>query len=236
MFYLDDNEINDILTMVGRNITQVYNLSDGFTGKLSGMTKSGLYGNGVEVINSQMDCVREGLESFRRITNESVSNIMNYEIELSKKAENIYIPTGFDSVDSSILESFNEYSYSKNDGRSVTETNASKEQNYDGAYANVAAKDLDELKVSDTTEKTMSDYTHINEKENITKLKEEELEENILDDYKETDKNILRNANKGKINIEDIKLLDEYQLNEAKMYAQPKNDIDLEDIDFGEEL
>ncbi|MBR1385953.1 MAG: hypothetical protein IJ568_03890 [Bacilli bacterium] len=236
MFYLDDNEINDILTMIGRNIGQVYDLSDGFTERLNGITKSGLYGNGVEVINTQIDSVREGLEAFRKITNESIANIANYELDLSKKAENIYIPSGFDSWDSSILETFNEFSYNKSDGRSVTETNASRQSIYDGEYKNVDAKTISKLKVNATTTKEISDYTNIKEKESITKLKEEKLKENILNDYKETNKKILRNTNKGNTDINNINLIDEININESKIYAPPKNDIDLEDIDFGEEL
>ena len=67
MFYFDEAEINDILMSINNNIGQTYTLSDDFNGNINRMTTSGLYGNGVDVVASQVNCVKEGLESLKQL-------------------------------------------------------------------------------------------------------------------------------------------------------------------------
>ena len=68
MFYYDENKMNDILSLVNKNLMQMSSMEDGYLDNMKPITRSGIYGNGIEMIDSQIVSIKDGLNDLKSIT------------------------------------------------------------------------------------------------------------------------------------------------------------------------
>ena len=54
MFSYNDNLMNDMISSINDNIIEMENMEDGYTNKMGSISSSGLYGNGIELVDSQI--------------------------------------------------------------------------------------------------------------------------------------------------------------------------------------
>lgn len=185
MFYLDENVMNDIMGLIDKNIYQVDNMSNGFLGKMTPLTNSGMYGNGTDVIDSQIKSIRDGYINFKTATKSNFDSIISLENRMTKLASEIPLPSNFVAEDTGLSLSVNTTNITKLDGRSVNEG------------------------IKETKEEKMTENYNMFE-EKLFKLKNLDLEENELKEYKETEKDDLDKI-KNDNNILDSEL-DEYSM------------------------
>ena len=208
MFYLDDNVINDIISQMNRNIYQVENMSDGYLGKMAPLINSGMYGNGVETINSQMLAIKEGYTHFRNITQNNLNSIVNMENKMTQMARDIPLPMNFDASDTSLGITINNSILEKHDGLSVNAGVDTVTKNEMTDFYDVENEKLFKLKNLDLTENILKEYKET-EKDDIYNINNEnETKEEKLDHYKQTEKENIYNINNG--NMTDIERLNDY--------------------------
>lgn len=208
MFYLDDNVINDIISQMNRNIYQVENMSDGYLGKMAPLINSGMYGNGVETINSQMLAIKEGYTHFRNITQNNLNSIVNMENKMTQMARDIPLPVNFDASDTSLGITINNSILEKHDGLSVNAGVDTVTKNEMTDFYDVENEKLFKLKNLDLTENILKEYKET-EKDDIYNINNEnETKEEKIDDYKQTKKENIYNINNG--NMTDIERLNDY--------------------------
>lgn len=208
MFYLDDNVINDIISQMNRNIYQVENMSDGYLGKMAPLINSGMYGNGAETINSQMLAIKEGYTHFRNITQNNLNSIVNMENKMTQMARDIPLPVNFDASDTSLGITINNSILEKHDGLSVNAGVDTVTKNEMTDFYDVENEKLFKLKNLDLTENILKEYKET-EKDDIYNINNEnETKEEKLDDYKQTEKENIYNINNG--NMTDIERLNDY--------------------------
>ena len=205
MFYLDDNVMNDILSLINKNIYQVENMSEGYLAKMAPISRSGMYGNGVETVNSQINAIKDGYVNFKNATVSNFNNIVEIENNLTTMASEIYIPSDFEVVDSSNIVSVSNSILYKEDGRSVNEgIDSIEEKEYDSSSI-IENQKLFKLKNIDLNVDSLDEYEKTRHDEINSIKNDNEIEVNSLEDYKETMKNNLENVNNySNLNVTDL--------------------------------
>ena len=219
MFYYDESKMSDMLSSVNKNIQDMCNMEDGYLNKMDSISNSGLYGNGIEMIDSQIVSVKDSLTDFREITRSNMNYVAELERKLVTDTDDISLPTNFDADDVGVNVDVNNIFLNKIDGRSVNEGIMSTENSMEDKY-DVSNENLFKLHEEKVTDIDLDEYERIKEEE-LSKLKEEELVNNELNEYEETktvnlnDSNNYREAHESSfednydIEKEDLNNIDE---------------------------
>ncbi|MBR1386775.1 MAG: hypothetical protein IJ568_08100 [Bacilli bacterium] len=193
MFYYDEDRMTDMLSVISKNIREMSEMEDGYLDKMTSFTESGLYGNGIQMIDSQIVSIKDGLTDFKNITKNNMTAFTFLERKLSSETDNISLPHDFDAEDVGFDISVNNTYLTKIDGRSVNEGVLNNDARYvDEHQDNI--QNLFKLHKEEITDKNLDEYHDIKDND-LFKLHEEELTDNMLDDYKETNEVGLYNAN-----------------------------------------
>ena len=222
MFYYDENKMSDMLSSINKNIIDMCSMEDGYLNKMDSISNSGLYGNGIEMIDSQIVSVKDSLTDFREITRSNMGYIFELERKLVNDTDNISMPTNFDANDVGLDVDVNNIFLNKIDGRSVNEGILGLQTNMEDKY-DVNNENLFKLNKEEISDIDLDEYEK--EKEvDLSKLKEEELVDNKLDDYEETRGLNLHNNNNYR-NVYNSQYEDNYDIEKE----------DLDNINEGDE-
>ena len=217
MFYYNENALSDMLSDVDKNINQMCDMENGYLNKMEPISKSGLYGNGVEMIDSQIVSIKDGLTDFRNITNNNKNAIKETENRLKAEVSKIKLPENFDPSDVGIIVEASNFSLNKNNGKLINSSNVSNKVAIDD-YENINidvikkfAKDalekinfdeylktkeinIENIKNNTTNKVQINDYNET-EKTDLNVIKKTDLNKNVLDEYKETQKTKIASVN-----------------------------------------
>ena len=222
MFYYNENALSDMLSDVDKNINQMFDMENGYLNKMESISKSGLYGNGIEMIDSQIVSIKDGLTDFRNITNNNKNAIKETENRLKIEVSKIKLPENFDPSDVGIIVEASNFSLNKNNGKLINSDNVSNKVTIDD-YKNINideikkfAKDaLDKINLDEylktkeinieninnnTTNKVQIDDYNETEKTDLNVIKKTDLSKNVLDEYKETQKTRIASVNNNENN------------------------------------
>lgn len=216
MFYYDENKMNDMLSLVNKNLMQMRNMEDGYLDNMKPISRSGIYGNGIEMIDSQIVSIKDGLTDFKNITSNNSNAFLELEKRLKLEVEDIPLPKDFDASDTGLGVSTDSVKLSKNDGNKINSNNNTNKQELDNNYSN-NTKNISKLKKEELDTKELVDYTKANI-EVLNKLKTEKLvQTNFDDDFK--------------IKMKELASLNLEQLSDAELedYLKTKK-ISLQDI------
>ncbi len=228
MFYYDENKMNDILSLVNKNIMQMSSMEDGYLDNMKPITRSGIYGNGIEMIDSQIVSIKDGLNDFKSITTNNSNALQELEKRLVIEVEDIPLPKDFDADDTGLETNVEKVSLSKRDGKHITSENSTDEESYNDKY-NVDNKKISKLKVESLDDKELGDYLKTNI-EVLKKLRKEELKDITFDD-----KYNIKNEKLSKLNyneLQDAKIDDNFRVKMeklSKLNYEELNDRELED-------
>ena len=249
MLNYDENALNEMLNMVSDNIGNMMNMEDGYLDKMGSISKSGLYGNGVEMIDSQIVSIKDGLNDFKSITNTNARAIEELEKRLKQEVSNIELPKDFDASDVGVKTNTDCVDLSKNDGLSVNPSvlggTISMEDKYDTELENMY-----NLTKGDTDKSELKDYekTITNELENIDNgvvneselvdLKEgqekvleevesKDTEEQVLEDYEKTNKVMLDEVEENDF-TNALEFVDNYDIEKQELEEEPRGDLDVD--------
>ncbi len=203
MFYYDENKMDDILSLVNKNIMQMSNMENGYLDNMKPITRSGIYGNGIEMIDSQIVSIKDGLTDFKNITSNNRNALVELEKRLVLEVEDIPLPKDFNADDTGLLIDIDNASLSKKDGKKVNNNITSE----------VSLKD-----------------SYSSKKEKISKLKNQELEEEEFGDYLKTNIEVLKKLKKQELT--DITIDDNYKIKMeklSKLNYEELSDEELED-------
>lgn len=222
MFYYNENALSDMLSDVDKNINQMFDMENGYLNKMESISKSGMYGNGIEMIDSQIVSIKDGLTDFRNITNNNKNAIKETENRLKIEVSKIKLPENFDPSDVGIIVEASNFSLNKNNGKLINSDNVSNKVTIDD-YKNINideikkfAKDaLDKINLDEylktkeinieninnnTTNKVQIDDYNETEKTDLNVIKKTDLSKNVLDEYKETQKTRIASVNNNENN------------------------------------
>lgn len=222
MFYYNENALSDMLSDVDKNINQMFDMENGYLNKMESISKSGMYGNGIEMIDSQIVSIKDGLTDFRNITNNNKNAIKETENRLKIEVSKIKLPENFDPSDVGIIVEASNFSLNKNNGKLINSDNVSNKVTIDD-YKNINideikkfAKDaLDKINLDEylktkeinieninnnTTNKVQIDDYNETEKTDLNVIKKTDLSKNVLDEYKETQKARIASVNNNENN------------------------------------
>ncbi len=222
MFYFDEGKMLDMVSLVEKNISEMSYMENGYLENMSPISDSGLYGNGIQMIDSQIVSIKDGLTDFRNITRNNMQAVSDLERHMTKEVDNISLPKDFDAEDVGVSVDISNTYLNKIDGRSVNEGISSSYVGLTDQY-DVNSKSLFELHKEELDGKKLDDYHDIDEKD-LDKLKEERLVNNELDDYKYTQEKNLRNAK----NYKDVyisSLDDDYDIEKEDLDEMTEGDV-----------
>ena len=211
MFYYNAENLSDMLSTITKNIDQMSNMEDGYLNKMESISKSGLYGNGIEMIDSQIVSIKDGLTDFKNLTNSNARAVEDTEKRLKNDVSKISLPKNFDADDVGIVVETSGLTLSKDNGLAVNANASVKEEKLEDNYdveslsiKNLVKDSLENSNLDDYIKSKQININNINEgsvntsemedlkesKEiNLNNIrKEKDLENNLLDDYKETEK------------------------------------------------
>ena len=83
MFHYNGSAMSDIISNINKNINQMCDMEKGYLNKMEPISKSGLYGNGIEMIDSQIVSIKDGLTDFKNIT-------INNKIAVEETENNLF--------------------------------------------------------------------------------------------------------------------------------------------------
>ncbi len=202
MFYYDENRMADMLSLVTKNIGEVHGMEEGYLENMEPISNTGVYGNGIQMIDSQIVAIKDGLTDFKNITAYNSNAIIEMEKRLKQEVENIVLPKDFDADDTGYSVVLDSTELSKDDGTSVDShnetTKAVLEDNYTEEKENMYS-----LKEEKTDTKELKDYHGIKE-ESLSKLKEEDLKQNKLEDNYKIDKKAIRRLKNKELELNDL--------------------------------
>lgn len=215
MFYYSDSSMSDMLSMVNKNINQMSNMENGYLDKMSSISDSGLYGNGIEMIDSQIVAIKDGLVDFKNITAYNSQAVEETERRLKSDIDKIALPKDFNADDVGINVQTSTLTLSKNDGEKINteaSSNVEMEDNFD-----VETEKLQELVKELLSEKDLDEYLK-SKQIDIENINEGEVNTSEADDIKETkDLNLVDTFNE---NADlDGKEFDEYEQTEEQMIS-----------------
>ena len=217
MFYFDENVMNEIVSMLEKNVYQVDDMNNGYMNKMHPISNSGLYGNGIETIDSQMISVKDGYVNFKNITSNNCNKIIELENKLTKEVDNIELPKDFDASDTGYDLIINNVNLTKNDGKQINEDNVTEKVNLTD-YFGENMTELSKLKDEELHDNNLSDYKKTKNID-LNSISSEETKQQQLDDFVITQKKNLKNINDGN-DTQNITYFDDYFVDQK----------DLEDI------
>ncbi len=205
MFYYDENRMTDMLSLVSKNIGEVSGMEDGYLNNMKPISESGIYGNGIEMIDSQIVAIKDGLTDFKNITTNNSNAIVELEKRLTKEVENIVLPKDFDADNTGFSITTEKIVLKKDNGNKINVNNETKERNIDDSYS-INKENIYLLKEEKQVENSLEDNYDISS-EHLSELKDTNLNEIALNDYVETKNNKLKNINKD-IEVDEKELED----------------------------
>ncbi len=205
MFYYDENRMTDMLSLVSKNIGEVSGMEDGYLNNMKPISESGIYGNGIEMIDSQIVAIKDGLTDFKNITTNNSNAIVELEKRLTKEVENIVLPKDFDADNTGFSITTEKIVLKKDNGNKINVNNETKERNIDDSYS-INKENIYLLKEEKQVENSLEDNYDISS-EHLSELKDTNLNEITLNDYVETKNNKLKNINKD-IEVDEKELED----------------------------
>ena len=106
-------------------------MEDGYLENMEPISNTGVYGNGVQMIDSQIVAIKDGLTDFKTITTNNSNAIIELEKRLTKEVENIVLPKDFDADDTGYTVELDSTELSKNDGTSIDSNNETVTYSFD---------------------------------------------------------------------------------------------------------
>lgn len=237
MFNYDENALNDMLSMVTENIGNMSNMEDGYLDNMSSISKSGSYGNGIEMIDSQIVSIKDGLTDFKNITNSNARAIEELEKRLKSEVEDIELPKDFDASDVGVNVQTSDITLSKNDGLSVNPSVLGGNSEYQDDY-DKDLKNIYDLSKSEVSESSLEDYekTITNELENVNVGV---VNESIMEDVKESkeiDLSKVKDGDTEEESLKDFKETKEVELTDELKEEDNVNSTELDDYAYTEKI
>lgn len=220
MFYFDENVMNDIMSLLNKNVYQVENMENGYLNKMSSISNSGLYGNGIETIDSQITAVKDGFTNFKNITTNNTNKMIELERKLIEEASDIPLPKDWDANDTGYKTTVKESNLSKIDGRSVNDGSGDTSERTMTDYYGNDMTNLDKLKNTELHEDKLKDYEKSKEI-GLVDVRSDETEEQHMEDFKETKHDDLTHITKDLNNVNP-------ELDDN--YAYTDKDVELDNI------
>ena len=231
MFYFDENVMNDIMSLLNKNTYQVENMENGYLNKMSSISNSGLYGNGIETIDSQITAVKDGFTNFKNITSNNCNKVLNLEQRLIEEAGDIPLPKNWDANDTGYSTDIKTVTLDKEDGRAVVEGVASTEQTMTDYYGDQMTN-IEKLKNTELHEDELQDYVKAKTVEGLEDITSEETQEQQMEDIKET-----KRSNLDFINSETDNTTREYDDNYVNVNRETQfEDISKDELDDDDEI
>ena len=246
MFSYNDNLMNDMISSINDNIIEMENMENGYTNKMGSISSSGLYGNGIELVDSQMLSIKNGLTDFKNTTVNNCREIEDLENKLTEDVESIELPKDFDATEVGISIDKEEVSLSKEDGDKVKTGYTDKEELEDNYFEeeenleDITTNEVERSELEDFKDRDYIDLNEINNNEveesnledykdtkyvDLNELNDNQLEENILEDYKETS-----NIDIDELNNNEVEKIIEKELEDFdKVSLKEINDLDIPD-------
>lgn len=198
MFYYNDVVMNDMISSVGKNIEEITNMEDGYTSKMKPVSNSGLYGNGIELINSQMISIKEGLNNFKNLTVNNCRAVEDMENKLTKEVDKIELPKDFDATDVGVSVKKEDINLFKENGNKIKLDETIKEE-FEDNY-NIAKETLEKFVNKALEDSELKDYTDTKTID-LNEIKDSEVKQSELEDYDEIDYDEINNEILNEINL-----------------------------------
>lgn len=258
MFYFDESAMNDMLSLVTKNIGEMHDMEDGYLENMEPISNSGVYGNGIQMIDSQIVSIKDGLTDFKNITSNNANAIIELEKRMTKEAKEIVLPKDFDAEMTGVLVTEDSVTLDKNDGKSINSNNttitSTLEDKYDvsektlsklkddeknvnelDSYQYTKGIDLEEMYTIDTEGQRLQDFYDINEAK-LERLENNYLEEQGLNEYYGVNKETLSKIKDNYLEEQELKEL--YNLTDVeiaelkkKLYEESLDEDNVGDID-----
>lgn len=233
MFYYNADNLSDMLSTITQNIDQMSNMEDGYLNKMSSISKSGLYGNGIEMIDSQIVSIKDGLTDFKNLTTNNAHAVEETEKRLKQDVSKIALPKNFDADDVGLTLKTSGITLSKNNGTAINANASLKEEVIDDSY-DIDKKTIQDF-VKDSLESSNLDDYIKSKQINIGNINEGSVNTSEMEDLKESKEINLNNINKN--NTINSNELDDYKETEEKDLFKMANgtsiiDDALKDLDY----
>ena len=230
MFYFDEEAMSEMLSLTIKNIDQMRNMENGYLENMSPLSNSGIYGNGVQMIDSQIVAIKDGLTDFRNITTDNSNALVELEKRLKQEVDNIALPKNFDADDVGYSVDGDVVTLSKEDGQSINKDADTTVVAFNDNFTD-KSKDLYELKDTELSENKLTDEYNFNKKD-IDKLETTDLNENKYNDkYDVEEENLskLKEETLTEAGLEDIIDIEKEKLDEMKTSATEQEEFEFFD-------
>ena len=212
--------MDDVSGILSRSQNNFANVGGSCKSNFSVMKNGKLFNTGINKINSQFEDLISRLNYMNTQVGRNTNDFFELERRLNEEALAIEIPTDFEIGGSITEQNIKNILLSKNDGRSVNEGQAlfDNTSEFDSSIASQAnlnnISNLNESKVSNINEYTNNKVT-LNNIDNDREVNEEKL-----DEYKETEKisinNIDNNYQTNTVNINDESIINKKELDKME--------------------
>lgn len=119
VFIIREEEIGDTTYSLGRAEQSIEDTKRDFPYQFRGMKESGLFANGVDKINKQMENITNTIFNVKEKIKKHSNEVFDMERMYDKRAQEIEIPQDFVKNDSKKVNTIDDIYLSKNDGLSV---------------------------------------------------------------------------------------------------------------------
>ena len=116
-----EEEMNSAVTGLDKCYIDTENTGKNMSTKFAVLKKIGLFGDGVDKINKQINSLSKSLFNVKNIVSKNSNEMFEMDRQLAYIAEDIEIPQDFTKNNSMFTTEFNNMIMSKNDGRAVEE-------------------------------------------------------------------------------------------------------------------
>ena len=248
---MDEDILADASNSLRKSFIQADDLVSSAPQKFSQIKKTGLFNDGFEIINGQINSVATSLNNISTIIKNSSDKFFELERTFASKAEELEMPTDFVKNDSRKINSIDEITLSKKDGQGVKtykpgeisdkveysgskeEINEVKDDNetdisvYDSSTS-INRASIENIVKDETKEQNFKDRYNI-DKAYLENVRKNNTKESEYDDKISAEKTILGNINREKT-VTFKGFNDNYAKNKT-IIKKVKNDISLDEID-----
>lgn len=237
-FIVEDIEFENTVSRLNRVSLDSLDEVEEIPKKFSSLRNTGLFGNGIDKINRQLNAVTQATINVKNKVNKHKNEIFMLENSMASKARELDVPLDFVKKDSRKYNSIDDIYLEKKDGRSVNDGNASVDvselDDYTGTLQNLAniSSNL-ELREEKLDEKTV-----ITEQQKLGNINnDKQIDEQEINEINDLDKNNLKNINNGNnLNNTDLDNMNLENINSTNLeninnYNNIDDDIGLLEIE-----
>ena len=230
IFVIEEEETDNAVYSLGRAESSIENTKRDFPYRFSGMKRSGLFANGVDKINKQMENITNTIFNVKEKIKRHSYEVFEMERLFDKYAQEIEIPQDFVKNDSTQVNTIDDIYLSKNDGRSVNEGTKIDEVNNLNDY-DLESQKLESIVSNNGVKEEKYDSDSSVTKEEMDNINNNKSTEEVnVDEESTIEANQLETINNNN-SLQNIDYDDSINLEKVSIKEANENE-DLEEEDF----